>query len=104
MGAEDFAAARRDDALAGHAAVAVITVMTPPFMIAWANAGLERADPHANVLGSGRGHDGKRCNCRQSKHKCPHDILLFQVVRGAWAKRPRSGIGSYWPRRMLPPA
>ena len=67
MGAEDFTAARRDDALAGHAAVTVITVMTPPFMIAWANAGLERADPHANVLGSGRGHDGKRCNCRQSK-------------------------------------
>src|SRR5438132_5711282 len=82
MGAEDFAAARRDDALAGHAAVTVITVMTPPFMIARANAGLEWANSHANVLGSGRGHDGKRCNCRQSKHECPHDILLFTRLSG----------------------
>jgi hypothetical protein len=51
------------DALADYAAVTVIMVMTPPFMIARANAGLERANPHANVLRGGRGHDSKRCNC-----------------------------------------
>jgi hypothetical protein len=80
MGAEDFTTAWGDDALAGYAAVTVITVMTPPFMIARANAGLERANPYANVLGGGRGYESKRCNCCQSKHECPHGILLFPSI------------------------
>jgi hypothetical protein len=59
MGAEDFAAARRDNALTGHAAVTIV-MMTPSFVITRTNAGLERGNPCANVLGSGRGHEGSR--------------------------------------------
>jgi hypothetical protein len=64
MGAEDFAAARRDDALTGQPAITIVVMMTPSFVIIRPNAGVERADPYANVLGGGRRHHGKRCNCR----------------------------------------
>src|SRR5262249_14591827 len=85
MGAEDFTAARGNDALAGHAAVTIVAVMTPSFVITRANAGLERSNPHAQVLGRSRSDDGKRCHCRQSKHECSHDILLFFHV--VWEQR-----------------
>ena len=63
MRAEHFTAARRDDALARHAAVTVIVVMTPAFVIARPNAGLERVKPYANVVPRERGrftYSGRR--------------------------------------------
>jgi len=50
--AEDFAAARRDGALADHAAITVMMAVAPPIVIARANASSERANPHTDATGN----------------------------------------------------